>query len=157
MRPKVIKVQNAFPPRKRSAGFTLIEVMITVVIIGILAAIALPNYSEYVMRGRIPDATSNLASLAVKMEQAFQDNRTYQPTTASVCAVPPADLPSSMSKYFKFSCVTNSATTFTFTASGLGNMSAFEYTIDQSNKKTSKGPTGWATVTDCWLTNKSGC
>lgn len=155
MRPKVITVQNALYPRKRSAGFTLIEIMITVAIIGILAAIAIPNYSEYVTRGRIPDATSNLSTLAVKMEQAFQDSRSYQPTTADVCAVPPADLPTS--KYFSFGCVTTAATVFKITATGTGTMAGFEYTIDQTNKKTSKGPTNWATVTDCWITSKSGC
>ncbi len=132
--------------------------MITVAIIGIIAAIAIPSYNEYVMRGRIPDATSNLAALAVRMEQAFQDNRSYQPTTANVCAVAPADLPDTMSKYFSFSCTTTAADKFALKATGkTGPMAGFEYTIDQANQKTSKGPTGWATVTNCWITSKSGC
>ena len=55
-------------------GFTLIELMIVVAIIGILASIAIPQYSDYVKRGKAAEATSNLATLRIKMEQCFQDN-----------------------------------------------------------------------------------
>ena len=62
----------------RQAGVTLIELMVALVIIAILSAIALPMYNDYVKRGRIPQATNNLASMRVKLEQYFQDNRTYK-------------------------------------------------------------------------------
>src|SRR5688572_17819740 len=68
-----------FPRRsqQRSQGFTLIEVMITVAIIGILAAVALPSYRDYVLRGQVVDATSGLAAMRADMERHYQDNRTY--------------------------------------------------------------------------------
>ena len=97
--------------QRPQAGFTLIEVMITVAIVAILSMVALPSYREYVIRGNIPEATSRLATKQVQMEQFFQDNRTYVGGTGCT-----ADTASS--KYFDFSCSAVTATTFTITAAG---------------------------------------
>ena len=70
----------------RARGFTLIELMIVVGIMAILASIAIPSYSEYVRRSRITEAVSALSGMRVKMEQYFQDNRTY----AGACAAAPS-------------------------------------------------------------------
>lgn len=136
----------------RRGGFTLIEVMITVAIISILAAVALPAYGTYVMRGRIPDAVSGLASEQVQMEQYFQDNKKYD-TTAPGCA-------SASSKYFTFTCAAT-ATTYTLKATGTGPMAGFVYTVTESNSKastvdTTVAPAGWTGSTTCWITRKGG-
>ena len=62
---------------KTQQGFTLIELMITVAIVGIIAAIAVPNYSEYIKRASRAEAASALLDAANKQEQYFVDNRAY--------------------------------------------------------------------------------
>ena len=84
---------------RSNSGFTLIEVMITVAIVAILGAIAVPSYNEYVQRARITEATSALSDMRNKMEQYFQDNRTWTPGGGSHSALhrrdgrAPADFP----------------------------------------------------------------
>ncbi|MES1987900.1 MAG: type IV pilin protein [Pseudomonadota bacterium] len=134
-------------------GFSLIELMIAVAIIGILAAIALPNYSDYVIKASLPDATSTLLATRAKMEQHFQDNRDYQTVGAftSPCAVA---IPNAGK--FSFACSNLTATTYTITATGSGMVSSFSYTIDQSNNQaTTQVKSGWGTApATCWLMKK---
>jgi len=142
---------SSAPRRKPSEGFTLIEVMITVAIVAILAAIALPSYRDYVIRGQIPEATSRLATRQVQLEQYFQDNRTY--VGAPGCAAENPD-----NQYFDFSCTTQTAAAFTLQAQGKGSMTGFTYTVDQVNIKASAVPTGWTlpSPNNCWVTKKGG-
>ena len=139
---------------KLQKGFTLIEVMITVVIIGLLAAVALPNYSEYVRRGKIAEATSTLANLRVQMEQFYQDNRTY--LGGSCAPVPPGSV-----QYFTYACsVVPALSVYTIAATGVAakGMGGFSYTIDQSNAKTSTvtAVPGWTGNATCWVTKQGG-
>jgi len=62
---------------KRQTGFTLIELMIVVAVIGILAAIAYPNYSDYVLRSRRSDAQAGLMELRLAQEKFRANNTTY--------------------------------------------------------------------------------
>ena len=135
---------------KRTGGFTLIEVVITVGIVAILAAIAIPAYGTYVMRGRIPEATSTLGAKQVEMEQFFQDNRTY--ASAPGCS-------NTNNRYFDFSCTAATATAYTLRAVGKGPMSGFTFTVDQANsKQTAAVPSGWTqpSPNNCWVTKKGG-
>lgn len=134
-------------------GFTLVELMIVVAIIGILSMVALPSYQEYVIRGRIPEATSNLATRRVQMEQFFQDNRTY--AAAPAC---PTTADTTTSRYFDFSCVSASnATSYKIQAVGKASMTGFTYSIDQQNvKATIAVPTTWTVNVACWVTKKDG-
>lgn len=143
----MMKVQKM--KMNRLAGFSLIELMIVVAIIGILAAIALPSYTDYVTRSKVPDATSALSARRIQNEQFYQDNQTY--VDASGCTTDNAS-----STNFNFSCTVQTATTYTIDAAGKGSMDGFAYTVNESNAKTSTGGTGWASSTSCWITKKDG-
>lgn len=137
----------------RERGFTLIELMVTVAIIAILASIALPSYSNYVIRGRIPQATNNLATMRVQLEQHFQDNRTYVGACADDTVAP---LPTSDD--FTYTCPTLEEDTFTVVATGTGSMTGFTYTINEANaKSTTAVPEGWGTApVACWVVGTGG-
>jgi len=155
---------------QRPTGFTLIELMVTVAIVAILAAVAIPNYTDYVKRGKIQEATSTLLAMRTKMEQYFQDNRSYvspgapvlDPCTAgSSVAVPPL-------KYFTIVPPCGlTATTYRITATGGsatdGSMSGITFTINEGNVRattvTGGSPmeqAGYANNPNCWTTKKGG-
>lgn len=138
----------------KQQGFTLVELMIVVAIIGILASIAMPAYSNYVVRSKITEATTNLAGLRVSMEQYYQDNRTY--LNGANCGVAMPGSPAV--QYFSFTCAAT-ANTFTITATGGATMNGFAYTLNEANtKQTSSVPTGWSlpNPNSCWVTKQGG-
>lgn len=140
---------------KKHHGFTLIELLITVAIVGILAAVALPAYRDYVTRSKLTEAYSQLADMRVKLEQYFQDNRTYVGACATGTTAP---LPTG-TRYFAYACSNLSATTFTVTATGVTaqGTGGFTFTIDQNNAQATTGvPTGWTSNANCWVRSKDG-
>lgn len=92
---------------KYRAGFTLIELMITLVIMGILAAVALPAYQGQVRESRRSDAQTALMQMHLSQENYRMQNVTYG-NTADI-AIPSSD-------YYSFTVSNVSETTFTLTA-----------------------------------------
>ena len=128
---------------KYQKAFTLIELMITVAIIGILSSVAYPAYTDYVIRGKLVEAKSALADGRVKIEQFYQDNRTF---VGGTC---PSDTTS-----FTLTCSNLGASTYTITATGKGSLNDFVYTINQNNAMGST--TRWGNSTSCWVSKKGG-
>lgn len=128
-------------------GFTLIEMMVTVAIVGILTAVALPQYRDYVTRARLTDAFSALAAVQPAAEQFWSNQRTF---------VGFDRLPDSSANFtYTLSAATVSA--YTVTATGAGKAAGFTYTINQSGTRaTTAAPAGWGTSTSCWVDHKGG-
>ncbi|HYP82895.1 type IV pilin protein [Variovorax sp.] len=146
-------------PCVRPGGFTLIEVMITVAIIGILAAVAIPSYRDYILRGQVVDATSGLAAMRAEMERFYQDNRTYASvgTTFITPCAKGADTSRQIGS-FQLSCDgTPDTDSFTLQAVGSGSTSGFTFKIDEKGTRSTAAVatgSGWNTCTTAWMSKK---
>lgn len=133
--------------KRMQRGFTLIEVMITVAIVGILMAVAVPAYSDYVTRGRLSEAFTTLGGAQPAAEQYWSNNRKYDGFNLF-----PASTPN-----FTYALSNASASTYTLTATGTGKMAGFVYTINQSGAHaTTAAPGTWGTSDNCWVDHKGG-
>ena len=144
--------------RAASKGFTLLELMITVAILGILASIAIPYYFDYIQRSRIIEATTALGDMRSQMEKFYMDNRTY--LSGGNCAVNTymtAYNGAASNKFNLKAAAPCTATTYTLEADGIGPMAGFTYTINQQNVKATVATGAWGqTSATCWVSRKDG-
>jgi type IV pilus assembly protein PilE len=140
---------------KSEKGFTLIELMIVVAIVAILASIGIPAYNDYVTRGKLAEAYATLASQRVKLEQFYQDRRTYIGACAGGTVAPQPT-----GTYFTYPC-TLADQTYTIDAIGIAGQGTggFQFRLDQSNARSTVAvPSYWSlpSTNNCWVRRKDG-
>ncbi|MBL0075075.1 MAG: prepilin-type N-terminal cleavage/methylation domain-containing protein [Rhodocyclaceae bacterium] len=128
-----------------SGGFTLVELMVAVGIMGVLLAIGLPQYNEYLIKGKLTEAMSLLSDLQLRQEQYYQDNRTYSNGMT----------PRVAGSYFtNTTCVTaNSGQTYICSAAS--STLGYTYTLNEAGAKTTSKNDG-TPAAQCWLKSSSG-
>lgn len=138
--------------RTQQRGFTLIELMITVAVVGILAAVAYPSYTQYIVRANRSAAQSFMFAVANKQEQYMLDARSYASSLVALNMTTPADVAA------KYTITTTSdmATTppsYLVTATPQGSQASNDtkcgtLTLNQLGVKTKSGTA--SAVSDCW-------
>jgi len=124
-------------------GFTLIEALVVMTILAIIAAIAIPNYSRYVTRSSLVEATNALSEYRVRMEQFYQDNRSYA-GAGDGCGAP---LPANLENFAVACRLAAGGQAYTATATGANVAAGFGYTINQANvRATTALPAHWGTL-----------
>jgi type IV pilus assembly protein PilE len=139
----------------RAAGLTLIELMVAVAIVGVLAAVAYPNYSEHVVRTRRAAAAGCALELAQFMERVYASNLRYDLNGGAATTLPAVQCSTDLSSDYQFAFGVDQPQqrTFSIAAAPQGAQATRDtrcgtLTIDQANARTRSGTA--ATVAECW-------
>lgn len=150
----------ALPATRTSGqrGFTLIELLLTVAIVGILSAVAIPSYREYVLRGARADAQSSLMEASQYLERVYSECNSYvlrdasttPPCTTAVTGLPAAlqKSPREGRKRYDVTASTLAAQNYVLTAAPVEADVCGSFTVASTGVKGLTGNT-WA-VADCW-------
>ncbi|NKB37814.1 MAG: prepilin-type N-terminal cleavage/methylation domain-containing protein [Gammaproteobacteria bacterium] len=137
--------------RARNLGFTLMELMIVVAIIGLLAGIAYPQYGQYVIRGKRTEGRGALMDGAARLERFYSDNNAYA-DTANVIHSDTGISANSESGYYALTIVTATPfQSFTLTATPANGFVDTECGALTLTNAGTKGEGGTATdISSCW-------
>ena len=135
----------------RSYGYTLIEIVITLLIMAVLAAMAVSSYGAYVRRAHAVEAIEQLDTYRTRMEKAFQDNGNYGAGNCSV-AVPTGVT------HFGFTCaLAPDGQTFTARATGVVALAGYTYSINEQGLRRTEAFPGVGAAADCFMVERNRC
>jgi type IV pilus assembly protein PilE len=135
--------------RTNQRGFTLVELMITVAVIGLLSAIAYPSYQQQVAKGRRTDAKQSLLELSQKLERYYTERGTYANATLGAGGIYPNV---SSGGYYSLAITAQSADGFTVRATPVGNQVGDACDSFQYNQlgEQSVGANATMSAVKCW-------
>lgn len=135
--------------QKTARGFTLIELMIAVLVVGILATIAYPSYVNFIMKTRRSDALATLTHDQITLERCYAQNFSYNQACGSLPTFPQT----SAQGFYSITLTNLGPTTYTLTATPLGSQqkdtSCASMSVNQSNVKAAADSSGTAQSV-CW-------
>lgn len=129
---------------QRCRGFTLIELVVVMAVAAILAAIAIPNYSQYIMRSHRSEAQAFISDVASRQSQFFLDRRAYAATTAALNMPVPAEV--ALRYAIAIAVVAGPPAGFQVTATPMGAQATERcgvLAVDQANNRTAVGARCW--------------
>jgi type IV pilus assembly protein PilE len=139
------------PSRRRASGVTLVEVVVTLVVLATLTAFAVNGYTSFVRRARAAEALEQLDRFRTRMEKAFQDNGNYGVGACSVA------VPTSVDS-FNYGCTLASANqAFTATVTGFANVAGYQFSINEQGLRRTLAFPGATVPADCWMVEKNKC
>lgn len=115
----------------KQRGFTLLELMIVLVVLGILASVALPSYQNYVKSSRARAATADLVALSAAVENVFQRTLTYPSGLEDINTWRPSN-----DDFFDYEYDYSTDNTYTLTAKGKNAMAGCDLSLTQDNTRT---------------------
>ncbi len=140
-----MKHYSSIKLRREAGGFTLLELMITLAVLAVLSAIALPAYNGYIQQGRIAECNNEIAAIMLAESQFFLENNSYFGSTTGVSNVnATGSLDEQSAGFYRSSTAANDTTnrncTYTVVAGPTGSLaSSFTVQATGVNKLTSLG------------------